>query len=341
MVDQGGDVLAALAQGRSLDREDVEAIEQILTEGAGANLLGRVPVGGRDDSDINLDRAFGADGVDLALLQGAQQFDLHVQRQFADLVEEQGAAVGFLELAEVFVVGTGKGPLFMAEQDGLDQVGGQGSAVDGHEGFSAAIRGTVQGAGDDFLADAALAGDQDRNRGFGGPGPQRLDHAHGRAGAHQIVEGGAAGDVFPEAAHLGGQPGHLQGIGDAHQQPFGGDRLDEEVLGSGLHGLDDRIDAAGGGQDDDGCGHACGADLGEGLHAAHAGHDHVEQDDVGPAALGQAVDGLAAGLGVYDGIALALQHGLSEAALGRIVVDHENGLGHGTPFNITVTAGPR
>ena len=172
VVDQGRDVLAALAQGRSLDREDVEAIEQILAEGAGPDLLGRVAVGGRDDTDVNLDRAFGADGVNLALLQGAQQFDLHVQRQFADLVEEQGAAVGFLEFAEVFVVGAGEGPLFMAEQDRLDQVGGQGAAVDGHEGLARAVRGAVQGTGDDFLADAAFACDQDRDGRLCGTGAQ-------------------------------------------------------------------------------------------------------------------------------------------------------------------------
>jgi hypothetical protein len=45
---------------------------------------------------------------------------------------------------------------------------------------------------------------------------------------------------------------------------------------------------------------------------------------------------------VDDGIALTLQHGLRKAALGGIVVDHENGLCHGFgPFNITVSAGPR
>ena len=238
-------------------------------------------------------------------------------------------------------MGAGEGPLFVAEQDRLDQVGGQGTAVDCHEGLAAAVRCPVQGAGDDFLADAAFAGDQDRDGRLCGTGPQRLDHPHGRAGAHQIVEGGAAGDVFLEPTDLCGQSGDLEGVGDTDQQPFGRDGFDEEVLGPGLHGLDHRIDAARGGQDDDRCGHACGADLGQGLHAAHARHDHVEQDDIGPAAPGQTINGLAAGFGVDDGIALTLQHGLREAALGRIVVDHENGLGHGTPFNITVTAGPR
>jgi hypothetical protein len=147
--------------------------------------------------------------------------------------------------------------------------------------------------------------------------------------------------VFPEAADLGRQLGHLQGVAHADQQAFGGDRLDEEVLGPGLHGLDHGVHPARGGQDDDGGGDAGGADLGQGLHAAHARHDHVQQDHVGAAALGQAVDGLAAALGVDDGVAFPLQHGLGEAALGRIVVDHEYGSGHSwSPLRHHARPGP-
>ncbi len=39
VVDQCGDILAALPERRRLDREDVEAIEQVLAEGAGLDLV--------------------------------------------------------------------------------------------------------------------------------------------------------------------------------------------------------------------------------------------------------------------------------------------------------------
>jgi hypothetical protein len=42
-----------------------------------------------------------ADRIDLAVLHGAQQLDLHVERQVADLVEEQRAAMRLDELAGV------------------------------------------------------------------------------------------------------------------------------------------------------------------------------------------------------------------------------------------------
>ena len=42
-----------------------------------------------------------ADRIDLALLDRAQQLHLRVQRQLADLVEEQRAAMGLHELADM------------------------------------------------------------------------------------------------------------------------------------------------------------------------------------------------------------------------------------------------
>ena len=63
-----------------------------------------------------------ADRLDLALLQRAQQLDLRGRRQFADLVEEQRAAVGLDELAGVLVGGAGEGAFLVAEQNRLDQI---------------------------------------------------------------------------------------------------------------------------------------------------------------------------------------------------------------------------
>ena len=142
--------------------------------------------------------------------------------------------------------------------------------------------------------------------------------------------------VLLQPTDLGRQLGQLQGVADADQEAFGRHRLDEEVLGASLHGLHDGVDAAVGGQDDDRGVDARGADFGKGLHAAHARHDHVQQDDVGAAVFGQAVDGLTAAFGVDDDIALALQHRLRDAALGRIVVNDKYGLRHaGGPCSIT------
>ena len=94
-----GDVLAPLAQGRDADGEDVEAVEEVLAEGA---LYGRsleVAVGGRDHAHVDAHRARGADGAHLAELEGAQEAHLQRRRHLADLVEEDRAASGLLEEA--------------------------------------------------------------------------------------------------------------------------------------------------------------------------------------------------------------------------------------------------
>ena len=74
-----------------------------------------------------------ADALDHPLLQEAQQLDLQRQRQVADLVEEQGAAVGDLDLAECRLGGAGEGALLVAEQLAFEQRLGNRGAVDGDE----------------------------------------------------------------------------------------------------------------------------------------------------------------------------------------------------------------
>ena len=150
-----GTSLEALAQRRHPDREHVEAVVEVLAELAVLDQLDHVAVGRRDQAEVDLDRLLGADRIDLAFLQRAQQLHLRVERQLADLVEEQRAAVGFLELADALVDGAGERALLVAEQDALDEVLGDGAAVDGDERLAGALALALDGAGDQLLADAA------------------------------------------------------------------------------------------------------------------------------------------------------------------------------------------
>ena len=60
-----------------------------------------IAVGGDDDAHIDLDGFVAADALDFAFFEDAEQLGLHGQRHVADFVEEEGAAVGLLELADV------------------------------------------------------------------------------------------------------------------------------------------------------------------------------------------------------------------------------------------------
>src|SRR5690606_40021465 len=67
---------------------------------------------------LRLDRA---DAADLAFLQYPQQPGLGLQGQLADLVEEQGTAVGGFHQAGTAGDRAGKGALFVSEQLGFDE----------------------------------------------------------------------------------------------------------------------------------------------------------------------------------------------------------------------------
>ena len=112
-----GHVAEPVAQRRHPDREHVEPVVEVLAELAFLDQLDHVAVGRGDEAEVDLHRALGADRIDLAFLQRAQQLDLRFERQLADLVEEQRAAVGFLELADALVGGAGERALLVAEQD--------------------------------------------------------------------------------------------------------------------------------------------------------------------------------------------------------------------------------
>ena len=98
--------------------------------------------------------------LDLALLEHAQHLGLRLQAHVADFVEEDRAAVGLLELADLLLGGAGERALLVAEQLGLDQLVGDRRAVDLHEALAAAQAVAVDRARHQFLAHAALAPDQ-------------------------------------------------------------------------------------------------------------------------------------------------------------------------------------
>ncbi|MCY1444106.1 hypothetical protein D9M71_605560 [compost metagenome] len=68
-----------------------------------------------------MNRAQAANRAKAAGLDQAQQFDLHRQGHFADLIEEQGAAMGGFRQADLALVGAGKGTLLVTEQFALEQ----------------------------------------------------------------------------------------------------------------------------------------------------------------------------------------------------------------------------
>ena len=119
--------------GGSWIDDDVQPVEQVLAEPALLHHLPQVDVGGGDDADVDLDRLHAAEAHELALLDHAQQLGLRLERDVADLVEEDAALVGEVEQALLRVDGAGERALHVAEERRLEQVRRQVAGVDGDE----------------------------------------------------------------------------------------------------------------------------------------------------------------------------------------------------------------
>ena len=92
-----------IAQRRHPDRDDVDAVEEVLAESSLLDRLLEVDVGGDDQPEVGADRLGAADALDLAFLDRPQQLGLEIQPQIADLVEEERAARRQLELAQLLL----------------------------------------------------------------------------------------------------------------------------------------------------------------------------------------------------------------------------------------------
>ena len=212
-----------------------------------------------------------------AFVQRAQHLGLRLQAHVADFVEEQRAAVGLLELA--FLVGgrAGKRALAMAEQFALDQVFGNGGAVDldEHGVLAQALR--VDGARRQFLAGAGFAVDQ--HAAVGGRHQRNLlaQRLHGNAVAHDHA---ARLELLLEFQVLAAQPLGFDGVLQHDQRALDGERLFQEVEGAELGGAHRGLDVAVAGDHDD-FGMVFALDqLLQRLQAVDAGQPDVEQDHV-------------------------------------------------------------
>ena len=225
-----------------MDGEDAESVEQIRPELALRGPPLQVAVRGRDQAHVGADGLVAADALECLLLEHAQDLGLEGQRHVADLVEEDRAAVALLELADAAAVGAGEGALLVAEQLALEQVLGDGRAVEGQERCLGAGAVLVDGAGDQLLAGAALAGDQ-HGKGLVGDAADRLeDLLHRRAAAHE----GLAREVvvrrrLRDDGRLAHQACHLQGLADHPAQLLHVERLEQVVVRPLPHRLDGGI----------------------------------------------------------------------------------------------------
>ncbi len=260
------------------------------------------------------------------VLQHAQNLGLRVHAHGGDFVEEERAAVGYFE--EAFLRGDGgsKRAFDVAEERGLEQLGGHGAGVDGNERLVAARRVGVDGLGDDLLAGAALALNQDRGTAGRDLRDQVEDAQHDLAFAHDVGEVVALleGALELKVFFLGAVAGN--GGADVGEQLLVVPGLLDEVLRAGADGLDDVIDGAVGRDHDDGQIGLALLELRQQLEAALAGQSEIEEDEVEARLIEQAQPLLAVGRG-FHGVVLEREQHFQRFADAGLVIDDQDGGG--------------
>src|SRR6266404_2429726 len=129
MGDQQRQIVAAVAQRRKLDREDLEPIEQVLAQTAAGNERFQWAIGGRDQAYVGLHGFISAQALEFLLLQQAQQLGLRAGGKIADLVQKNRTVVGLLELADAPAVGPGESASLVPEQFAFQQRLRNGRAI--------------------------------------------------------------------------------------------------------------------------------------------------------------------------------------------------------------------
>src|SRR4029453_14083593 len=116
-----------LAQRRHLDAQHREPIVEVLAEQPALEGNLEIGIGCRVETPVAGVGGPPADSLHRSLLEEAQDLDLEGERQLADLVEEQGAALGRLEFALALYMRAGEGAPLVAAQLAPQQGLGVGS----------------------------------------------------------------------------------------------------------------------------------------------------------------------------------------------------------------------
>jgi hypothetical protein len=152
MLDQQGQIFFAVAQGGDPGGQNIDPVEEVLPHESLPDALLQIPVGGCDKTDVDLADFMAPDGNIAVPVQNAQQLDLHVEAQFAQLVQKKGAAVGQVEIAFLVLVGARKSAPLVAEKFAFHQVFRNGAAIDGNKVFILSIGEVMNGPGHKLLA---------------------------------------------------------------------------------------------------------------------------------------------------------------------------------------------
>ena len=97
MLQEQRNIFQSVPQRWHLDWENIQPVKHVLPEGTRIHSGVQVSIGGGDDAHVHRNRLAASHALEFSLLNHAQQCDLRLHGQLADLVEENRPAVRRLE----------------------------------------------------------------------------------------------------------------------------------------------------------------------------------------------------------------------------------------------------
>src|SRR5262245_46550511 len=328
-LDQEREVFGPVAQRAEHHRDDIEPVVEVLAEGPVADLRLQILVRGCQDPDVHLDGPVPAHALELPLLQDTQDLRLRLERHVPDLVEEQCAAIGDLELALTGGRGAGEGALFVTEELALHELPRERGAVHLDQGPGVTGAPLVDGVGHQLLAGPARSTNEHGQVGVRDLADDIEHPLHGRALPDQALKAMALGDLLAEQLQVAPQRHAFQHPLDDQLELVIVERLRQVVRRAGLHRLDGDLLRAVGGDHDHRTVRAPLLRRPQHLHAGDALQVEVGDDEL-VAAGRELLDRVLARERRLHLVAASRQQALDRDADRALVVDDQDRCAHAT-----------
>jgi hypothetical protein len=163
-----------------LNRQGIDAIEQILAKMARFHLSFEGAICGAYKANINSSVARGSDPAELTILKQLEKLGLEGGVQITDFVQEECAAVRMLHATLLRAIRTGESASFVPEEFALYKSARNGGAADLYEGSVSPRRQGMEQLRKHLLSGTALSAEQDRNVGACGNFQSLTDSSHDR-----------------------------------------------------------------------------------------------------------------------------------------------------------------
>src|SRR5882672_7198147 len=189
MPGQLRNVIHAVSERHYMNRKDVQPVIEIFAKMARRSFLLEVAIARRDGPHIRHACAVLPDALVAFLLEDSKKFALHLQRNFADFVQENGAALRGFKASRAIFDRAGERATHVAEEFAFKKLFGNGSAIDSHKRLVFALAAVVDFSRDQLFAGARLTRNKHRSLRWRDQINLLDDLSQGGALADELAEG--------------------------------------------------------------------------------------------------------------------------------------------------------